>query len=297
MFRLLVHKNIAGSGLRSGNFCSLSQKLAQARAHAQAHAQAQARHFSSTRRTSFRISNYNYHPNIQAVKKGTLFTVLFVSGTTLAIPYLLNETPLRRLKANSNYVIYSLIGLNVLAFGLWHYRPCYRLMNRFAILEKSFGFRPVQMITSVFSHREPLHLAFNMLALYSFGTALCSVIGVDNFLLLYLNGGVISSLVSMIYPLAMRIPIVGASLGASGALFGVFGTFAYLIPKAGISLFFFPIPGGAWTVFLGSVVWNVCGVVLRWGSFDYAAHLGGCAIGVCYGWLLSRRAKRVYRVY
>lgn len=81
---------------------------------------------------------------------------------------------------------------------------------------------------------------------------------------------------------------IDPSLGTSSALFCVFGYFSYLIPDAKILLFIFPVPGGAWIAFLASVVWIAAGCVLRYGSFDYAAHLGGSAISVLYGWLIQK---------
>ena len=77
-----------------------------------------------------------------------------------------------------------------------------------------------------------------------------------------------------------------------GALFGLFGCFSYLVPHAKMMFFIFPIPFGAWFTFLGLVTWNVAGCALRWGSFDYAAHLGGSVMGILYGWLIAESIKK-----
>lgn len=157
------------------------------------------------------------------------------------------------------------------------------------------------IVGSAFSHQEFWHLGMNMLALWSFGTSLASILGTANFFSLYMNSAIAGSLFSLWYPRIAKLMMIGPSLGASGALFGVFGSFAYLFPQAKILLFVFPIPGGAWVAFLGSVAWNLAGCVLRWGSFDYAAHLGGSLMGIAYGWYIStlmkkRRERRIKSV-
>ena len=52
---------------------------------------------------------------------------------------------------------------------------------------------------------------------------------------------------------------------------------------------FIPIPGGAWMLFLGTTLWNAAGTVLRWGTFDYAAHLG--IVGIAYGYWYNRKKQ------
>lgn len=145
------------------------------------------------------------------------------------------------------------------------------------------------LVGSAFSHQEGMHLLFNMLMLYSFGSTLCAYVGASNFLTMYLNSAVLSSFISLALPVITRGSLLIASLGASGAIFSVFGAFSFLFPKSPIALFFIPVPGGAWFAFLGSVAFNVAGIVLKWGRYDYAAHLGGCAAGVAYGWWYDRK--------
>jgi rhomboid-like protein len=62
-----------------------------------------------------------------------------------------------------------------------------------------------------------------------------------------------------------------------------------------VGFFFIPVPGGSWTLFLGTTIWNVVGTVLRWGTFDYAAHLGGSICGLAYGYWYNRKRKEQIR--
>lgn len=253
----------------------------------------QLKNFSSTGQVKFiRISNYDFKRNYNTLKQAGIFTIIFIGVTTITIPYLFQYTPLNYFQRHPSHLVYGILGLNLAVFGLWQIPRNYKILSRYALLEKDVLYSKWSIIGSAFSHQEFWHLGMNMLALYSFGTSVATMIGSANFLTLYLNSAVISSLASIAYPVLFKIPVSAASLGASGALFGVFGTFAYLVPQAKILLFVFPVPGGAWVAFLGATVWNAAGCFLRWGSFDYAAHLGGSVAGILYGWYISEQVRK-----
>lgn len=252
------------------------------------------RNFHNTSASKFRINNYNYTNTQQFfnLKKALIFSGIFVTATTLLTPILYKLPPLNHFKRNPSHLVYGIIGINVGVFFAWRIPKFWRVLHRFALLQKDRQYNSFQIIGSAFSQQEVWHLAMNMLALYSFGTSLAQVIGIENFTMLYLNGAVLSSLGSLAFPILMKIPLAGPSLGASGALFAVFGCFANLFPAAKIMLFIFPIPGGAQVAFLGAMIWNVAGCVMRWGSFDYAAHFVGGVFGGLYGWYLKDKADK-----
>ncbi|CCE62936.1 hypothetical protein TPHA_0D03000 [Tetrapisispora phaffii CBS 4417] len=231
--------------------------------------------------------------NNNSLGKVTLTAVALMTGIFFLSPYIFEYVPpFTHFKKNPTHLIYTLLGINAVVFMMWQSPKSWRFLQRYMLLEKSNIYSKWSLIGSAFSHQEFWHLGMNMLALWSFGTSLATMLGVSNFFSLYMNSAIVGSLFSLWYPKIARIAMIGPSLGASGALFGVFGCFAYLFPKAKLLLFFFPIPGGAWVAFLGAVGWNLAGCVLRWGSFDYAAHLGGSAIGVFYGWYISKIARQ-----
>ena len=75
-----------------------------------------------------------------------------------------------------------------------------------------------QLVTAMFTHVEIWHIGFNMLALWFLGPQLEMVLGRARFLALYLVSGLAGS--------ALRLLAVGrapATLGASGAIFGLMG--------------------------------------------------------------------------
>lgn len=224
---------------------------------------------------------------ITAFGIGSMAVIYFIS------PYLFNIVPpFTHFKHNPKDLVYTLLGANLVVFGLWRLPQCWRFLQKYMLLQKDHLSSKWSIIGSAFSHQEFWHLGMNMLALWSFGTSLASILGTANFFSLYMNSAIAGSLFSLWYPKIARIMMIGPSLGASGALFGVFGCFSYLFPQAKILLFVFPIPGGAWVAFLGSVAWNLAGCMLRWGSFDYAAHLGGSLMGIAYGWYISHMMKK-----
>lgn len=246
-------------------------------------------------------SNYNRHykndpwNRLKKLRLQALFTAAFCVGSTVLITGLFQYTPLKALNRSPNLLIYSIIALNGAVFIMWKAPQFSRFLTRYGLIVKDNVYSNWSLLGSAFSHQSVGHIMVNMFVLHSFGTSLCAMIGVSNFLIMYLNSAVVSSFVSMLIPTLMRQSMSVASLGASGAIFSVFGTFSYLIPKAPIALFFIPIPGGAWIVFLGSIAYNVAGSFLRWGTHDYAAHLGGCAAGVAYGWWYKRKINDAYR--
>ena len=74
-----------------------------------------------------------------------------------------------------------------------------------------------RLVTAAFLHYGPLHLLLNMYSLYFAGTILEHVIGRWRFLLLYLVSGIAGSAGALVWsPNAVTV-------GASGAIFGVFG--------------------------------------------------------------------------
>lgn len=231
--------------------------------------------------------------NNNTIGKMTIFGLSVMTGVFFLSPYLFQYVPpFTYFKQHPSHLVYGLLGANAVVFGLWQLPKYWKFLQRYMLLEKDHIYSKWSLIGSAFSHQEVWHLGMNMLALWSFGTSLASILGASNFFSLYMNSAIAGSLFSIWYPRIARLGMIGPSLGASGALFGVFGCFSYLFPSAQILLLVFPIPGGAWVAFLGACAWNAAGCVLRWGSFDYAAHLGGSLIGVLYGWYISEIAKK-----
>ena len=89
--------------------------------------------------------------------------------------------------------------------------------NYYANVQKGEVYR---LITCMFLHGNSIHLFFNMYALYIIGPEIERYYGSFKFLVIYLLGGVIGSLFSAVL-------ITSPSIGASGAIFGLFGALLY----------------------------------------------------------------------
>lgn len=107
----------------------------------------------------------------------------------------------------------ALIVLNTAAFvvSLSHPDP-----SRY-MLEFGDGLHPVQWVSSVFMHADPVHLAGNMIFLWGFGLVIEGKIGWWRFLLVYLVLGIVQSALVQLCMLSSS----GAALGASGAIYGL----------------------------------------------------------------------------
>lgn len=118
-----------------------------------------------------------------------------------------------------------------------------------------------QLLTSVFTHVELLHIGFNMLALWFLGPPLEAVLGRVRFLAVYLASGLLGSAAVMLWA-----PRFGETLGASGAIFGVMGALIVVGLKLhapmqqlwfwlGLNLLFtFTASGISWQGHLGGLV-------------------------------------------
>lgn len=80
-----------------------------------------------------------------------------------------------------------------------------------------------KLLTSAFAHANVVHIAFNMFALYTFGSVLESMLGDFRYLIFYLASAVLTSL---IYAMFARNSSV-ISLGASGAISAVMGLYMF----------------------------------------------------------------------
>src|SRR5437773_3904746 len=96
----------------------------------------------------------------------------------------------------------------------------------------TFGFVPLRalaqpwtFVTYMFLHGGPLHLAFNMLALYVFGPPVEERMGGRSFLVYYLLCGFGGATLS--FGLLQLPQPMGPVIGASGAIYGVALAFAW----------------------------------------------------------------------
>lgn len=188
-------------------------------------------------------------------------------------------TGVRRLGADgAPAVTYSLMAITAVVFVLQFVTG--DLVTRYLTYYPALTARePWTMITSMFVHGSFLHVTFNMLSLYIFGRALEPVIGRARFLTLYLLSGFGGSVAVLLLN-----PSSGV-LGASGAIFGIFG--AFFVIQRGL--------GGNSLQMVILLAINL-GIGFIVPGVSWQAHVGGLLVGGLIGLVLMRtRAIRAQR--
>jgi membrane associated rhomboid family serine protease len=132
-----------------------------------------------------------------------------------------------------------------------------------------------RLVTSAFLHAGWGHLAWNMVALYSFGTMLEWALGRGEFLLVYFGAVVGGNLLSLYVHRHHEYLAYGASGGVCGIIFA----YLLLFPGAGIALYFaLPIPG--WLYAIGFMIGSFVAMKRSRDNIGHDAHLGGAILGL-----------------
>ena len=129
-----------------------------------------------------------------------------------------------------------------------------------------------QLLTSAFTHLEIWHIGFNMLALWFLGPQLEQAIGRSRFVALYLLSALAGS--TVVYWLA---PPGVATIGASGAIFGLMGALLVLAFKV----------GGNTQPILMWIGINFLITVVGRGFISWQGHLGGFLGGTLIAVILA----------
>lgn len=133
-----------------------------------------------------------------------------------------------------------------------------------------------RLFTAMFLHADIYHLVNNMLLLGGLGYMLETETGHIRFLLLYLLSGLGGQLASLAYKLYREEWRV-ASIGASGAVFGIVGLLLAMALCRGSRL-----RNVNWQRVLIVVVYSIYSGS-RESNIDNAAHIGGLAVGFLAG--------------
>ena len=182
-------------------------------------------------------------------------------------------------------VTYTLIALNIVLFLVQQASATFEI--RFALLAKTPYASPYagvahgeyyRLLTSMFLHSGVLHILFNMWALYVVGMPLEAMFGRVRYTVLYFLSGLTGSALAYL----LSDPQT-ATLGASGAIFGLFG--ALFVVARRLNFDIRPI---------GFVI--VLNLVLTFTvpSISWQGHVGGLAAGTALAaaWVYAPRKQR-----
>ena len=177
-----------------------------------------------------------------------------------------------RVTSDTARVSMTLIGINVLVFLVGFGVP--DMVERFgnlALARSSDGTELIgvsqgeyyRLVTSAFLHAGLLHLMFNMFALAQIGPMLEQALGRVRFLALYF----LSALGGSVAGYCLAEPFQ-PSVGASGAIFGLFGAYYVVVRRLG---------GETGSIVTLLVINLVITFSVR--TIDWRAHLGGLVTG------------------
>lgn len=192
----------------------------------------------------------------------------------------------------------------------------FSIENTFALhYFKSIFYKPWQLITYMFLHSPQnfFHILFNMFALWMFGSTLENLWGPKRFLIFYFLCGIGAAFVHMIalgYDISklaelynqgqisgetfygnMNIP----TMGASGAVMGIFAAFAYTFPNSQLLILPIPFPIKAKWALLGLAAFDLIGGVSnKQSGVAHFAHLGGAAVGIILVMIWNKKNRNTF---
>lgn len=162
----------------------------------------------------------------------------------------------------------------------------------------SWGSSWLRLFTALFLHADWVHLLGNLIFLLIFGLPAERQLGSWRLIMIFLCGGALANLATILTIGSPNRVIIGAS----GAVSAVIGTYLTLFPSAklgvavplGLFLEFIRIPAplliGLWALL--QLIFVYIGPIF--GHVAWSAHLSGLAFGISYGWLVrSTIAKRL----
>ena len=165
----------------------------------------------------------------------------------------------------------SLLILTVLIWMVVLQYPDWMLYGGLLIPEMIRSGEIWRLLTPVFLHYEFMHIAFNMVSLYFFGQMVERIYGGSRYLLIYLLAGIGGSLLSFAFNDT-------ASLGASGAVFGLFGAL----------LAFGRLDRKAFAMSIGPTVYAMVAINLVIGFLSPQVNNWGHVGGLIGGFLIAR---------
>ncbi|MCS7129108.1 MAG: rhomboid family intramembrane serine protease [Candidatus Caldarchaeum sp.] len=193
--------------------------------------------------------------------------------------------------------------------------------NQLASFLYTFGVVPIfvlnglnyfSLLTYMFVHVDFFHILLNMYSLFLFGRDVELYLGRGKFLFVYLLSGVAAALFHIFYfvvflslecsptmrpiPQACLIP----SIGASGAIFGIMGSYLLFFPFRRLYAFLWlvPVVAPAFAVIIGFIlIQTVFMLTTPFSTIAYTAHVGGFLAGLILSLPLRRTRREEWFFY
>lgn len=210
---------------------------------------------------------------------------------------------LKRIFPNITPMVEILVWINLIVFVASYGLDYFMHINLNKILGLWYygiePFRWYQLVTCMFCHGGLGHIFFNMFSLISIGSFLEYLFGSKKFIVFYFLCGLSGSLLSMANQARVTYNILGGfypeisqydllpehifaiSVGASGAVYGVFTALALLRPNVEFMIFFIPFPIKA-KYLLPAMIGIEMFLAIQnfsWDMMGHFAHIGGALMG------------------
>jgi rhomboid-like protein len=191
-----------------------------------------------------------------------------------------------------------LILANSLGWMLWKVPPIWGFLNRNFMVVAATP-RAAAMLGSLFSHQSLAHLLQNMLILWFLGVRFHDEVGRGTFLATYFASGTVGALGTLTMAV-MKNRLDLATLGASGAIYGIGAAYLWLHRFESFRIFGLPPPPregvqGLSILAFGAAV-NIGGIfTAQRFKVDFTAHLVGIGVGMVAAHLVERRRLATQR--
>lgn len=176
-------------------------------------------------------------------------------------------------------VTYTFLALSVAVYLLQWVAPAIPQALSFNPILASY--EPWRFVTAGFVHYGFMHLLFNMLMLYILGAAVEKAAGHWRYASLYLLSAFGGSVAILAWALVDNSTLAIVTVGASGALYGMFGAVFVQQKRAGIST----------TSILVLLAINLAYSFWNSSTVSWQAHVGGLLIGGLVAWMYLALAE------
>jgi membrane associated rhomboid family serine protease len=166
------------------------------------------------------------------------------------------------------------------------------ILNWFSVPSslKAFLSRPWTLITYMFTHKDILHILFNMLWLYWFGTIFLEYLDQKKLVAVYLLGGICGAVVYIIsfniFPAFDQVVSESVAIGASASVLAIVVAIAAYVPDYSVNLFLIGRIKIKWVALAIFVLTSVMDFSVNSGG--KLAHIGGAVFGYIYTVSLRR---------
>lgn len=186
-----------------------------------------------------------------------------------------------------NIAVFLLISVgSVIGYLINNQALSLKILNLFSVPSsvKAFILRPWTLITYMFTHKDLLHILFNMLWLYWFGTIFLEYLDQKKLVSVYLLGGITGAIVYIIsfniFPVFDQVVSESVAIGASASVLAIVVAIAVYVPDYSVNLFLLGRIKIKWVALAIFILTSVMDFSVNSGG--KLAHIGGALFGYLY---------------